>query len=324
MKRWLLRVSVSALAALLLAMIVGGIAYQTWRTRELEQLRSNSQVVDTARGKVEYALAGNGYPFLMFHGNPGGYDQGIAGPRRYPETFAKRQVIAVSRPGYLRTPLSSGATFEEQADLFAALLDELGIEKVFAFGASGGGYPALQFAMRHPERCHGLILLAPSVHYEPLPAGGYQAAMRYVPVPNVLAWVLSGPLFELVATSFIPDLDLDDAEQVVASRGILKTVLLGFEQRLPGIRNDILQRDFPEIDAWPLETISVPTLLIHGDRDENSVYEGSVHVRSKVPNARLVTYEGADHNMIITRGDEIRVEIDEFMTQVMGGSESEG
>ena len=37
-------------------------------------------------------------------------------------------MIAPSRPGYGRTPLSSGKTHEEAADLMAALLDELKID----------------------------------------------------------------------------------------------------------------------------------------------------------------------------------------------------
>jgi pimeloyl-ACP methyl ester carboxylesterase len=141
--------------------------------------------------------------------------------------------------------------------------------------------------------------------------------MRDIPMPDVLASVLSGPLFETVATQFIPDLDLRNPSQVAVTVDVLKSVLFRFGERLPGIRNDILQRDFPEIDSWPLETIPVPTLLLHGDMDENSTYQGSLHVASKVPNARLVTFEGADHNMLVTRGKEIQSHISQFIAEVM-------
>ena len=66
-------------------------------------------------------------------------------------------MIAPSRPGYGRTPLSSGKTSEEAADLMAALLDELNLEKVIAFSISGGGPTALNFALRHPNRCAGCV-----------------------------------------------------------------------------------------------------------------------------------------------------------------------
>ncbi len=58
----------------------------------------------------------------------GGYDQGRAALSFLDEN--KYKLICPSRPGYLQTPLESGKTLEEQADLFAALLDKLGIEKV--------------------------------------------------------------------------------------------------------------------------------------------------------------------------------------------------
>ena len=59
---------------------------------------------------------------------------------------------------------------EAQADLYAALLDLLKIDSVVVIGLSGGGASALQFALRHPERCRGLILIsAISRQVPPLP-----------------------------------------------------------------------------------------------------------------------------------------------------------
>lgn len=50
------------------------------------------------------------------------------------------------------------ATFEDQTDNLAALLDELKVEKVAAvYGISGGGPIAYTFAVRHPDRCSVLL-----------------------------------------------------------------------------------------------------------------------------------------------------------------------
>ncbi|TFG27957.1 hypothetical protein EU528_11965 [Candidatus Thorarchaeota archaeon] len=46
--------------------------------------------------------------------------------------------MTVSRPGYLRTPISTGVAFENQADAIAALLDELDIPQAAVLGASAG------------------------------------------------------------------------------------------------------------------------------------------------------------------------------------------
>ncbi|MCX6234244.1 MAG: hypothetical protein NT175_05900 [Bacteroidetes bacterium] len=47
----------------------------------------------------------------------------------------------------------------EQANLFAALLDALEINKTCMISASAGGPPAYTFAMNYPERLWGLIAI---------------------------------------------------------------------------------------------------------------------------------------------------------------------
>ena len=68
------------------------------------------------------------------------------------------RVLAWSRPGYVRTPLSVGKSYPEQADAAAALMDALGIDRAAVLGYSAGGPPAIYFAHRHPDRIWALIL----------------------------------------------------------------------------------------------------------------------------------------------------------------------
>ena len=90
---------------------------------------------------------------MCLHGTPGIHD-GVVGlfDRWLDHGFG---VIAPTRPGYGRTPLVQ--TYADQADVFAALLDSLGVDKVVAYGMSGGGPAAIQFAARHPNRTHALL-----------------------------------------------------------------------------------------------------------------------------------------------------------------------
>ena len=91
----------------------------------------------------------------MLHGTPGIHD----GYSRYSSYLsdAGLSLICPSRPGYGRTPLSSGPTSEEAADLLAALLDKLGVNEVVILGISGGGPTSLNFARKYPNRCKALI-----------------------------------------------------------------------------------------------------------------------------------------------------------------------
>ena len=111
--------------------------------------------VGTARGPVEVAEVGSGPTLLVVHGIAGDWRQ----VRTVAEDLADRaRVLLVTRPGYGRTPLSSGRTFVEQAALYAALLDSLGLEKAVVLGISGGGPSAFAFAASTPHRCSGLLL----------------------------------------------------------------------------------------------------------------------------------------------------------------------
>lgn len=87
-------------------------------------------IINTRLGKIEYAEYGNGPAIIALHGAMGGYDQSLILARTIGESGYR--YLAVSRPGYLGTPLSSGKTPEQQADLCAALLDILGIPDALA------------------------------------------------------------------------------------------------------------------------------------------------------------------------------------------------
>ena len=147
-------------------------------------LRAASRTVKTRRGEIEYATAPTGSPVLISHGTLGGFDQGMVAAELI--LTPQFRPIAVSRPGYLRTPLEAGATPEEQADAFAALLDSLAIDRVPIIGISGGGPPALQFALRHPQRCTAVVLICAVTQRLVLPRRAMLGA-------NFRAWPLRIP-----------------------------------------------------------------------------------------------------------------------------------
>jgi pimeloyl-ACP methyl ester carboxylesterase len=121
-----------------------------------------SAVSNTAMGPVEYATAGSGHPILYFHGTGAASDLifCIEGPL-LADGF---RLIVPNRPGYGSTPLSSGRSSSDCADLSAALLDELGVKAAIVMGCSGGGLFAARFAERHPTRTHCLVLQCAQTH----------------------------------------------------------------------------------------------------------------------------------------------------------------
>jgi pimeloyl-ACP methyl ester carboxylesterase len=157
------------MADFLIVLILSGIAIAgaaiTLRYRSVmravrERIESlGSRVVRTDCGPIEYARAGSGYPVLVVHGNAGGFDQGLMLADR--SIGPEFQVIAVSRFGYLGSPMPPEASVAIQADAFASLLDSLAIKQAAVVGYSAGSVSSIQFALRHPERVSSLILVEP-------------------------------------------------------------------------------------------------------------------------------------------------------------------
>jgi pimeloyl-ACP methyl ester carboxylesterase len=134
--------------------------------RAYERISAGSELAATSCGAIEYAVAGAGVPLLSIHGAGGGFDQGL--DLAEPLVNDGFRIIAVSRFGYLRTPLPADASAAAQADAHACLLDALGVERAAILGTSAGGPSALQFALRHPDRTAALALLVPAA-YAPRP-----------------------------------------------------------------------------------------------------------------------------------------------------------
>src|SRR5688572_25188150 len=112
----------------------------------------------TTLGAVEHVVAGEGAPVLALHGAMGGWDQSLLLASTLDLT--RFRALALSRPGYLGTPLAAGRTPEAQADLYAATLDALGVARTAVIAVSGGGPSAIRFALRHRERCWALVLVS--------------------------------------------------------------------------------------------------------------------------------------------------------------------
>ncbi|HET6371293.1 MAG TPA: alpha/beta hydrolase, partial [Nitrospiria bacterium] len=115
------------LAGFLLILMLS-IVYPRYRRdirRARERVSTGSRIAETSCGPIEYAVAGEGIPVLVVHGAGGGFDQGL--DISMPLVQNGFRLIAMSRFGYLRTPLPEDASAAAQADAHAALLDALNV-----------------------------------------------------------------------------------------------------------------------------------------------------------------------------------------------------
>ncbi len=286
-------------------------SFRKWKRQLLASLKEKSSIAQTSQGSVEYALRGKGPVILVIHGAPGGYDQGLLAMEKWIEEGFS--ILAISRPGYLGTPLSVGETYDKQADAIAALLDSLNISKVATFGASAGGPVALNFALRHPERLWALIIIAgvsqPYEVREDQKSSILGRIMLSDSFMDIGVW-----LFDVVTRRW-PSLSLKEmfkenvaldskkrksyAESVMANpeqvdwyKRFIKTTS-PLSPRKEGLENDLEQ--LSRVSMQGLERIQCPTLVIHGTADGDVPFSDGEYVADSVPNARMYSLEDVGH-----------------------------
>jgi len=280
-------------------------SYLAWKRRAITGLQTGSSIIETALGPVEYCMRGQGPAVLIAHGSPGGYDQGSAFSKLVGD---QRTFIAVSRPGYLRTPLSTGETPAAQADMYAALLDALAIQQTSVVGISGGGPSAIQFALRHPTRCSGLVMIS-------------GIAQRYVDwelkqaLPALMRWFKQ--LYEKVIT-FDPLLYLllpfaKLLPDAFATADFLCSVTQ-YHLRKAGYENDMKQ--FAAISDYPLEQITAPTFVVHATGDSEVPFSHAKVLSNKIPNVKLQAIAGGSHMAFYTHAATVMPELRAFLQNV--------
>ncbi|GER87490.1 hypothetical protein KDW_16520 [Dictyobacter vulcani] len=280
--------------------------YQSWRRKEIVRLTAGSALITTTSGPVEYSLSGIGPVVLIAHGSPGGYDMGQAFARLF--NNPDYTYLAVSRPGYLRTPLETAPTPEEQADLYAALLDELDIEQVSIVGISGGGPSAIQFALRHPQRCTGLVMISGvAQHYSE-----QEIWQQYSRPKRVFRHLYNKILaFDPFIYFMLPLARLQPAGAVAAD--LVRTALL-YPQRKRGYDNDMLQ--FEKITHYPLANIQAPTFIVHGTSDDEVLFADAELLISEVPHAQLLAIPHASHTAFYTHANIVMPALKNFLQHV--------
>lgn len=252
-----------------------------------------SMLLKTASGPIEYATAGHGFPVLISHGGAGGYDQGLMTARLY--IGEGLMAVAPSRFGHLRTPLASDSSAAAQADAYAQLLDELGINRAAILGVSGGGPSALQFALRHPDKVAALVMSAAVSQYlPPRRTGVYRTDFGYY---------LATTLFRRAALRAIGVTKRNEVRLTAEERARLDELFRSMHPislRKQGLFHDI--EEWADRDRWahdyPLERITAPTLVVHAVDDALIPFAHAQHTADSIPSARLESLPNGGHMRI--------------------------
>jgi non-heme chloroperoxidase len=225
--------------------------------------------------------AASGVPVLLLHGVT---DSWRSFERVLPHLPGSIRAVALTQRGHGDADRpTAGYRFQDFAADLAALMDALGIEAAVIVGHSMGSYVAQRFAMDHPERTLGLVLVGSATTWRGNPA--------VLDLWNSAVSKLTDPVDPVFVREFQRSTLAQPVPQAFFEAVVqesLKVPARVWRAAFEAIVNDDHSGELGKIEA--------PTLIVWGDRDDEFCPGGDQEaLRAAIAGSRLVVYSGAGH-----------------------------
>jgi pimeloyl-ACP methyl ester carboxylesterase len=297
-------------ALVVLALIAAALAVNTFvvdsQTRPA-MARSGGRIVETPLVAANVAEAGTGSAIVMIHGFGAAIDwwDEIA-----PALVADHRVIRIDLIGHGGTAApASGYTILRQAELVAAVLDRLDVDRVTVIGHSMGGEVATALAETIPTRIAAMILID-----TPPTAGTTFTIMTDAVMTPVLGELLSDfttddAIRHGLAQGFAPGFPVP--EKFVAD---LKQ--LTYTAFRSAHEDSIAYRTAKPTNARLAALMPVPPLLALTGTEDAIVPPAHAKYFAQVPGAKVMMIEGAGHSPMVEKPRETLELIRGFLREV--------
>ena len=234
--------------------------------------------------RLHYAAQGeaSGLPVLLLHGFT---DSWRSFETTLPHMPAAFRAIALSQRGHGDSERpETGYRARDFADDLAAFLDVLGIERALIVGHSMGTQVAQRFALAHPRRVLGLVLV-----------GGY-VSMRANPVVHELWTSAVSRLVDPVDPGFVQDFQASTLARPLPQARM--DLLVAESLKVPArVWRAACAAMFEDDPARELHRIDANTLILWGDRDTICTRADQDALLAGIVKSRLIVYRGAGHGL---------------------------
>lgn len=259
---------------------------------------------------------GTGPAVILSHGLPGSaYDWRELTPELVDQGF---RVIAYDRLGYGHSDLRPDNDYNITGNVvdLLGLIDVLDLEDVIVAGWSYGGAIAMEAAQASNSPINRIVLIGTSGpqsadHVPPDPP----LAMRILYSTPVSLWRQSIPPLSYSMMEVFSDAAFNGEPQpdwwLEGLKGNLGRPATAFT-----FRHELFSVD--EVNGSSPQSITQPTLLIHGDQDNNAPVAISRYLSSAIPDAKYIEVAGASHMIPITNPQMLAKEIRLFVDATGG------
>ncbi|MFZ5859003.1 MAG: alpha/beta fold hydrolase [Chloroflexota bacterium] len=208
-----------------------------------------------------------------------------------------QRIFAIDLPGHGKSGGVGSQSITDYASIIVDFLDAAGLNAAVFVGHSMGSAIALTLALDFPKHVLGLGLV------------GSGARLRVAPL--ILDTTSSAATFPTAVKL------INDAEFGPSVNPRMKELAA---QRMAEIRPSVLHGDFlacNEFDVMArLGEISVPTLILCGADDILTPVKYSEFLRDQIKGARLVTFPGAGHMVMLEQPTEVADALAEFADSI--------
>jgi pimeloyl-ACP methyl ester carboxylesterase len=229
-----------------------------------------------------------------------------------PLAAAGFHVAAFDLPGFGLSDKRWNADYSHpaQADFIVAAMKELGIPRASLVGHSMGGNVAIHVAERHPEAVEKIVFIAPVVFDGKAP-GGNAWLLRFPPLRRWARIVVRIRLKPPGTGNF---LRTGYGDPTLATRDVIEGYaaprrMVDWDLALLGIARDLGKSGLPR----PVSTLSVPILILWGDKDTWVPITRGESLRRKLPRAEWSVVPGAGHLVTEERPSEVNARLVEFL-----------
>lgn len=251
--------------------------------------------------RLHWQEAGSGTPVLLIMG--ASFSSALWYPV-IPTLCADHRVIWFDNRGTGESGWTAQSPISTLAGDARAVLDAAGVERAHVYGISLGGVIALQLALESPERVSSLVLGA---------TGAFTADKRRAPkAAQVVFRLPRGALLALSKRRLYGPACLP--EKVAADLAVLR---VDKTERKALVAQQNALRAY-SVTLEEIATLSMPALVLHGTADLVAKPAWGTELAATLPNATLLTYDGAGHNYLVAAGDQANSDLLAFLDDVDG------
>jgi pimeloyl-ACP methyl ester carboxylesterase len=175
-----------------------------------------------------------------------------------------------------------------------------------------GGGLAVDFALRHPGRVIGLVLIGTSITGAPWSATAEESAIE---MAEEDAWERG----DLDLLNKVQAHEWLDGPRAKSGRVGGSARELFLDMNAKALSKPALNQEETPPDAWSrVEAVSAPTMLLVGEEDFSALIDRHEHLSETMPNSFAAVLEGVAHIPSIERPDLINRMLEEFLDALAG------